>query len=341
MAASQGVAAATAALGEIIWGAARLQLAYVAVKLDVPGLLAERPRSARALAADTGSDPASIARLVRGWALLGLVSRDADDDGAPLRPTTLSSLLKRGTPAAGWVLQWGEMYYAGFGELLHTAKTGERGFVRAHGVVPWDYRDAHPEVDRAFNELMSTESKRAARNVVRAYDFAGARCVVDVGGGAGALLSAILEAHPQARGVLCDLERVVAAAPAQLGALAARCTLAPGSFFDALPPGGDVYVLSGVLHNWPDDEAATILRRCREAMADGARLLVVEALRPAVPAAAPPVIFMDLLMLVLHGGRERSESEYRALLSAAGFELERVAPTSSQLRVLVAKARTG
>ena len=213
-------------------------------------------------------------------------------------------------------------------------RTGEPGFVPAHGCRFWEYLDSHPAEAAGFNETMSRIS--AARDAVLAgaYEFDDLRRLVDVGGGDGSLLRAVLARHPHLQGVVFDQPGVVEVARERLleAGLDERCEAVAGDFMEAVPPGGDAYLLSLILHDWDDETALRILRNCRAAMNDAARLLVVELVVPAAddPAPAPGVVRIvrqtDLEMLAVVGGRERTAAEYGELLAQAGFSLARILP---------------
>jgi hypothetical protein len=189
-----------------------------------------------------------------------------------------------------------------------------------------------PAASARFNSFMSGRAEIFAPQLLSRFDFSGARHIADVGGGVGALLAGILQAHPAAQGTLFDLPSGLDGAPAYLRArgVEGRCTLVAGSFFDSVPTGADVYILRDILHDWPDDRAAEILRACRSAMTAGAELLVIDAVLPARatddPAALTKFLY-DINMFVLFGARERTEHELRGMLQAASFTVERMLPT--------------
>ena len=236
------------------------------------------------------------------------------------------------------VLAEGEDFYPVWGELLHSVRTGQTVFARVYGMSNWEYRERNPEANARFNAYMGDLTRQAAAAVVIHYRFPERGTVVDVGGGDGTLLAAILQAYPHPRGVLFDLPHVVAQAEAVLASagVADRCTRVGGDFFTDVPPGGDRYVLSRVLHDWGDDRAADILRSCRRAMAPGALLLVIERVMPGrnVPSVAK---LRDMHMLLInHGGRERTEGEWRTLLEAGGFALQSLTPAGPMYHVIEA-----
>lgn len=236
----------------------------------------------------------------------------------------------------------GETHYAAFGELLHSVRTGQPGFERAFGVPLFDYfahqRSSAESFDAALAELRSG----TAEALLEAFDFTGAQTVVDVGGGTGGLLSMILTRHSELRGVLIDLPQVIERAREQLRAarLEERCALVAGDFFASVPPGADVYVLRHIVHDWDDDRAARLLRNCRTAMHIRSKLLLVESIVPPGNEPAPGK-FLDLVMLALTGGRERTEPEYESLLAAAGLRLSRVMPTAADVHLIEASREQG
>lgn len=333
-----GAETPAAALGQMIRGGVLTQLVYVAVKLGVPELLREGPRPVEALARATGAEAGTLYRLLRALAFLGVL---AEDDQRRFALAPAGTLLLDGVPGSlrGSALFYGEPWcWQAFGGLLEAVHGGTTPFHHVHGAGFFDYLARHADAAEAFHEHMLALTGQDAAAITAAYDFGSFGRVVDVGGGHGALLTAVLRAHPGVRGVLFDRPSVVEGAREFLGAegLADRCDLAGGSFFDGVPAGADAYLLKDVLHDWEDEPAVAILRACRSAMESPARLLVVERLLP--PDAAPaPGKLTDVVMLVLTGGRERTEAEYRALLEAGGFALARVVPTGSPMSVLEAR----
>jgi hypothetical protein len=328
-----------AALRRLIVGY-RLSLAlHVAAKLGLADLLEDGPRSVEELARAAGAHPPSLYRVLRLLASEGVF---AETDPRRFELTPLAAPLRRDAPdslRARAIFDGEEWNWRAWGQLLHSATTGEPAFERAHGTGFFEYLAEHPAAANGFNALMAEQTAPWARAVVEAYDFSGVGTLVDVGGGYGALLAAVLAAHPPMRGVLYDRPHVVAGARPRLEAagVADRCEIAGGDFFAAVPAGGDIYLLKHILHDWDDDRCAAILRNCRRAMPGGGRLLVVEALLP--PGNEPSYgKYLDLAMLVLLTGRERSEEEYARLLEAAGFALSRVIPTRSEVSVLEAIA---
>ncbi len=325
-------------LRRMIVGYRLSQALHVVAKLGIADLLAEGPRSVDHLSAATRTDSRSLYRVLRLLASEG-VFKELDQGrfaltplAEPLRSDAADTLRSRA------IFDGEEWNWHPWGNLLLSVKTGDSGFAQTYGIGTFDFLKEEPTAAASFDQLMADQTRPWALAVTEAYDFAGIERPVDVGGGYGALLTAILQAHPRMRGVLFDLPHVVAGAKPKLEAagLADRCEVVAGDFFETAPQGGDAYILKHVLHDWDDAQCATLLGHCRRAMPDKGRLLVVEILIP--PGNEPDYgKYLDLNMLVMTQGRERSESEYRDLFQAAGFSLSRVVPTGSELSILEAR----
>ena len=256
------------------------------------------------------------------------VLRELDDRGFELTP--LGHFLRDDVEGsiAGWAAHVGRPYYwAAWGELLHSVRTGANAFHHVHGTDVWTYRSTRPDESAIFDRAMTSLSQRTSAELVDAYDFSRFTTIVDVGGGAGAFLAAMLTVAPSARGVLFDQPHVVpdAAGVLERSGVADRCTVVAGSFFDTVPAGADAYTMRHVLHDWTDDNAVRILDVVRQAIADNGTLLVVERLIQP-PNHGMAAKFSDLNMLVAAGGRERTPAEFAALFERAAFRLERVVP---------------
>jgi hypothetical protein len=313
------------------------QAVSVAARLGLADLMADGRRSVDELARETSTHPPSLRRLLRLLAGVGLFARDEE---GRFGLTPLGMALRSDVPGSVRALcaMRGEpWFWAAWGELLHSIKTGETGFGHLHGTDFFGFLAQHPEAAALFNAGMGDLSRTETDAVVAAYDFGRFQTVVDVGGGHGALLAAILRANPAVRGVLVDLPATVAGARPLLekAGVAERCTLIGGSFFEAVPGGGDLYVLKSVIHDWDDEQAVAILAACRQAMGETGRLLLVERVIPAgnVPSFAG---LMDLNMLVIAGGRERTEAEYRELHQRAGLALADVILAGANVSLLEA-----
>jgi hypothetical protein len=328
-------AAATATLRQLIMGFRITQLIHVAAKLGLADRLQLGPRTPRELAGEVHAEPQALHRVLRSLAGLGIFAETADGSFVL---TPLAQLLRTDVPGSlnGVARLYGEEWvWQTYGRMRQSVETGRPAFESVHGQPFYDYLCDHPEAAAQFNQAMSGFSTEEATAILGAYDFSKVAKVVDVGGGHGALLTALLQAHAHLSGVVFDLAPVVAGAErrcAETG-LAARATCVAGDFFATVPGGGDVYLLKSVLHNWDDDAVLRILRSCREAMPDHAKLLVIERVIPPGNAPAEAKLF-DINMLVMLGGQERTEWEYYALFQAAGFNLTRVIPTRSPLSLI-------
>ena len=313
------------------------RLLYVAAKLGLADHLADGAKSAEALAVPTGTHAPSLHRVMRTLASLGLLTEDGEHRFAL---TPLGATLKSGAPGAAraTVLTLaGDWVWRAFEQLLYSVETGKSGMEKSLGEPLFDWLAKHPEDASLFSETMIGFHGMEPEAIAAAYDFSGLETLVDVGGASGHLLTTIVRSQAGLRGVLFDLPHVVADAPALIGALGLvdRVRVEAGSFFETVPAGGDAYLLSHIIHDWTEDQCLTILGNCRRAMKADARLLIVEMVLP--PGDLPhPGKLLDMMMLVGPGGRERTESEYQALLDKAGFRLTRVVPTRSAVSVVEA-----
>jgi hypothetical protein len=318
-------------LTQMIHGHAVTQAVNVAVTLGLPERLQAGPRSSADLAAETGTVAPALDRLLRYLARLGLLRVEPPDRFAL---TPLGALLQPGSPLRGWAILNATLYWPAYGALLEVARTGQSGFQRVFGMPIHDYLAAHPEIDAAYTLTMTGATTRVASALATAYDFSGCRTVVDVGGGEGALLAAVLAAHPHLRGVLFDRPAVVAGAGALLATqgVAERCAVEGGDFFAGVPAGGDVYLLKWVLPGLDDERAVTVLRHCARAMAPGGRVLVIDPLG----RDAQPLHYLDLDMLVVwdDGGGMRDVAQLATLFQAAGLRLERVIATPTEFSIV-------
>jgi hypothetical protein len=311
---------------------------YAAAKLGLADKLARGPRSAADLAKETGTLPSALHRLMRLLAGLGILKTEPDGQRFALTP--LGESMKAGAPGAALptlLSLAGPMMWQGFGEYMYALETGKTGFEKAFGMPIFDYLARHPEDAANFSQAMVGFHGDEPPAVAAGYDFSSFGTVVDVGGASGNMLVAILSRYPGPRGVLLDLPHVVHDAPEIFRArrLGDRIRVEGGSFFEHVPAAGDAYVLSHVIHDWSEQQCLTILGNCRTAMKPDAKLLIVEMVLPAGDEMHPGKL-LDLTMLVMPGGQERTEAEYAALLDMAGFRLTRVVPTQSAVSVVEA-----
>ena len=310
------------------------QLLYVAAKLGVADALAAGPRTGAELAEAVGADAGVLTRVLRGLAVEEVVDELADGRFA------LSATGESLHALQGPIVARAELYYVAATGLLDAVRDGGVPFERVHGERFFEHLGRDPDREVTFQASMAARAEREADDVVGAYDFRAARRLIDVGGGNGVLLGAILRAAPHLRAVLLDREAATSAARARLEAdrVGDRAECVAGDFFASVPAGADTYLLSRVIHDWDDDDAQRILATCRAAMPDGARLVLVEAILPERAREAPEAIRMDLHMLILLGARERTEAEYRRLLAQAGLTLRNVVPTASPAGLSVLEA---
>jgi hypothetical protein len=308
------------------------QAISVGARLGVPDLLTSGSESSDELARKTETHPASLYRLLRILAAAGLL---VETPHRRFALTPMGALLRSDVPNSlhsTAVFISTEGHWSRWGNLLHHVRTGEPA---RHAV--WDTWKEHPEEAALFNAYMTEMATMRAAAVLGGYDFAGIARLVDVGGGHGQLLASILKAHPGIRGILFDLPHVIEGAKTLLDAagVADRCECVAGSFFEAVPEGADAYLLSVVIHDWDDEQARTILKACRTAMAPSGRLLLVEHVVPTNSEQSLSVLLLDLRMLVgTKGGRERTAEEFDALLSAASFRLLRIVPLEFSFNII-------
>jgi hypothetical protein len=320
---------------QMIMGFRVTQMIYVAAKLGIADLLKYGPEDANALAQATGTHAPSLYRLMRALASVGIF---AEDEQGRFSLTPLAELLQSGVPGSQRsraLFFGGQTEWRSWGELLYSVTTGEVAFKHLYGMDPWEYRAKNPELGAHFNNFMTTNTMAQTAAVVAAYDFSGIGTLVDVGGGQGALIAAILRANPQLHGTLCDAPHVVTDARLILEAAGVldRCQVVSCDFFSSVPDGGDAYILKSIIHDWDDNQALAILSNCRRVMPNNGRLLLVENVVP--PGNEPHQgKLIDLQMLVELGGRQRTEAEFATLLGEAGFNLARVVPTDAQISII-------
>jgi hypothetical protein len=304
-----------------VYGLFRTQSVSVAASLGIADILAQGPASLVALADSTSCHQRSLGRLMRFLVSEGVFALEKD---GTFSLTPLGDLLRSDQPVSN---RYAAVFYgsppvwAAWGKLAEVVRTGRSGFELAHGEPMFAYAAAHVEFGALFNDFMSEMAR--PRLAAAGYDFAGLKTLVDVGGGDGTTLAAILKDYPELNAVVFDLPAVVsgAAAVLEVAGVADRCRVVSGDFFEAVPEGADAYLLSNILHDWEDPECARILANCRRAMAGGSKLIIVEAVVPEEPS---PVLLVDMQMMVVAGGVQRTASEFKELLQPAGFGSMRV-----------------
>ncbi len=326
--------AETNALEALIDGYQRTQALYVMVKLGIADQLGHGAQRADAVASAVGAEPGACYRLLRALEAMDIVH---EPSAGTFALTALGEQLRSQDALRDALLLTGDVFARWWAGLEHCVRTGGSSVPVIEGMSSFEYLHANSEQTRRFNRLMSAMVEGIAAGVVSVYDFSAVRRVVDIGGGRGTLMSAILKANPPLRGVVFDRPATIEEAKQAIEGLglADRCECVGGDFF-AQVPNGDCLVMSAVLSDWNDEKCTAILRNCRRAVAADGRLLVLERLlEPEKPA--PQSAFMDLQMLVIGGGTGRSEPEYRSLFHASGFELARVIPTGTARSIFEAR----
>lgn len=326
-------------IAQMIGGHIVTRAMYVFAELGIADLLRDAPRSAADIAPRAGAAPEPLHRLMRMMASLGFLAEDADHRfaltplGAAMQsdaPFHSRSMVRFIAGPVGWRV---------LGEFLHSVKTGEAGTEKALGMSAFDYMATAPEDATMFNEMMIAFHGAEPPAVAAAYDFSSLGTLIDVGGGTGNLLTTILQANPQVRGLLYDLPHVAAQARDLIASrgLSDRCAVKEGSFFDeGIPEGGDAYMLSHIIHDWDEASCIKILTNVRRAMKPTSRLLLVEMVIPPGNDFHPSKLSDMIMLSFTPGGCERTADEYGALFAKAGFKLTRVVPTASPVSVVEA-----
>jgi ubiquinone/menaquinone biosynthesis C-methylase UbiE len=288
------------------------------------------------LAQKTSTNPDALYRLLRALASAGIFA-----EGPPRQfsLTPLAEPLQSDAPHSkrALALMSGDEQFRAWTEIIYSIQTGKKAFDKVFGQPIFDYLAEHHDKAKVFDAAMVGIHGRESAAVQSAYDFSGIKMIVDIGGGNGSQLIALLKANPTMRGTLFDLPHVIERAKPNFAAagLTDRCELIAGSFFDSVPAGADAYFMRHIIHDWDDERLLTILRNCHRAMPAHARLLVVESV---IPPGNEPFAgkFLDLVMLMIPGGKERTAEEYKTLFAEAGFQLNRIVPTDSEVSVIEA-----
>lgn len=324
-------------IAQMLNGHVLTQAIYVTAHLGLAERIASAPQTAEQLAAPTGTHAPSLYRLLRTLASLGVFR---EDDQQRFHLTPLADCLRRDAAESQWALAMmiGQEPFVAWSNLLYSVQTGGCAFEKTFGKPLFEFLSERPEQARTFDAAMTSVHGRESAAMLDAYDLSGVGTFVDVGGGNGKTLISILERYPTMQGVLFDLPHVVQAAQANFCAAGVepRSRLQGGSFFAEVPSGGDVYLLRHIIHDWYDEQATQILAAVRRAMRPESRLLIVESV--IQPGNEPSVgKMLDLVMMVLPGGMERTEVQYRELLTSAGLKLTQIVPTAADVSVIEAR----
>ena len=314
------------------------QAVSVAATLGVADLLRHGPQDVEHLARATSTHADSLYRLLRALASVGIF---AETDGGRFTLTPMAQCLRGDAPDSvrNWARLHGiPLFWRSWGELLHSVKTGETGLKQAFGMSgPFEYLSQHPEEARVFNDAMTDLARSQSPSIAAAYEFGRFKKLIDLGGGHGTLLMTILRRYPGLRGVVFDLPQVVTGAKAALAAagLSDRCEAIAGDILESVPAGADGYLTRGVIHGFDKEHALIVLGNIRRAIQPEGRLLLLEFVIPPGNQASLGKL-LDLQMLVIPGGRERTEEEFRELFGAAGFRLSGIHPTATPQSIVEA-----
>jgi SAM-dependent methyltransferase len=321
-------AAVRAELSAMLFGFMRTQALSAAATLGIADMVDAEPRDISEIARQLGGKEASLYRLLRF-----LASEGVFEEVEPRRfaSTRLSNGLRSSVPVTMRyiAMAMGAEQYRGWSNALHAFLAEEPGFDQEFGQPYFEYLAEHPDASTVFNRAMAAGTRSRVQALV-AYDWSGHKLIADIGGGSGTAIASVLAANPHLHGVLFDLPNVVAQAYDVLEqtGVSDRCEVFSGNFFTDMLPPADAYVLGHILHDWNDDRAGAILRNCRRSIADDGRLLLLESVVP--PGPEPGLLkHMDLHMLVMIGGKERTEDEWRDLLAEEGFEISSIAPAGT------------
>lgn len=320
---------------QMAFGYSVARCVYVAAKLGIADLLKDGPKTAEALAAATGSNPDALYRMLRALASVGVFT-ETQLRTIALNP--LAEVLRTDIPNSirNMVLFVGDdMHGEVYSKLEYCIRTGKNAMEHLYGMAPFQYIQAHPDEAKLFNDAMRSHSTTEQAAILEAYDFGQFRCVADIAGGEGHLLASILSRHPNVRGILFDMPEAIEHARAAGLVPANRAEFVGGDFFETVPSGADAYVLKHIIHDWDEPEAKRILANCRRAIPSNGKLLILEMPLPGLNEPGFAKI-LDIEMLVIPGGRERTLKEYESLLASAGFRLNNFIPTRSPLAILEA-----
>ncbi|MGQ3684380.1 MAG: methyltransferase [Candidatus Loosdrechtia sp.] len=327
-----------AILMQMLFGALVQKSICIVAKLGIADLLAQKPQTAEELAAKTETHAPSLYRVLRTLASTGIFAETA---GHTFKMTPIAELLRSDTPNSmrDFAILMGEDWiWSAWGELRHSVRTGEIAHEKVQGMSSFEFLEQNKDAGKIFNRAMTNLSLSVIPAIVGAYDFTGVGRLVDIAGGHGLLLVGILKANPQIKGILFDLPFVIHGADELLKSegIRDRVELVSGDFFQSVPVGADVYMMKHIIHDWDDGRSIKILQNVRSAMNENSKVLIIEMVVPEGNEPSPSKA-LDLLMLVMEGGKERTKDEYRNLLEASGLRLARIVPTKSAYSVIEAE----
>ncbi|GAB4147478.1 MAG: methyltransferase [Planctomycetaceae bacterium] len=327
-------------LDQMIIGYWISQAIYAAAKFNIADLLKDGPKSVEQLAEESSANPDALYRLLRALASMGIF---AEGESRHFSLTPLAAFLRSDVPGSkhALALMTGDEQFKAWGEIEYSIRTGNVAFDKVFGKPIFDYLGENPDKAKIFDAAMTGIHGREAGGVVESYDFSEFNVVADIGGGNGSQLISILEANPNLRGILFDLPHVIERARPNFEehGLLNRCELVAGSFFESVPEGADAYIMRHIIHDWDDEKSKTILQNCHRAMSDNAKLLVIESVIPPGNDFFPGKL-LDLTMLLIPGGKERTEEEFRDLFGEVGFELSSVTATNAEVSIVEAQKKS-
>jgi len=321
-------------LDQMITGYWSSQAIYAAASLGIADLLTAGPQTAEQLATATETNAGALYRLLRALASVGIFAENAQQEFAL---TPLAECLRGDVPGSKRALAMmsGDEHFRAWGEILFSIRTGKTSFDKVFEKPFFEYLPEHPDKAQIFDQAMTGIHSRETDVILQSYDFSEMKTLLDIGGGNGSNITSILNKYPDMQGTLFDLPHVVERAQPHIeqSGLSNRCHLVGGSFFESVPEGADAYFMRHIIHDWDDEKSLTILRNCHTAMPENSKLLVVDSV---IPAGNEPFAgkFLDLVMLLIPGGKERTAEEFRSLFEQAGFELIRIIPTESELSII-------
>lgn len=327
-------------MNRMITGYWSTQIVYVAAKLGLADLIEQGPRTAEDLAAATNTHAPSLYRLLRALASMGIF---ADNGQRQFEMTPLARCLLTSEPGSqrALAIMSGEEHYKAWGELMYSIETGKIAFDKLFGMPCFEFLSQNVEQAKTFDAAMVGVHGRETAAMTDAYDFATFGTLADIGGGNGSLITSVLKKHTSLKGILYDLPGVTERAKSNLAkdGLADRCQVIGGSFFESIPSGADAYLMRHIIHDWDDEKSTTILRNVHKVIKDSGRLLLIEGV---ISEDNSPSFgkLLDLTMLTIPGGKERTASEFRDLLKQSGFELKRIIPTAAEVSVIEAVKST-
>jgi hypothetical protein len=307
---------------------------YVAAKLGIADLLAHQGKSADDLARETKTHGPSLYRMLRALASVGVF---VEDTPGRFSLTPMATCLRSDVPGSqrALAIMLGEEQFRAWSEFLYSVQTGKTAFDRVFGMPAFDYLSKNPEQAKVFDAAMVGVHGRETSAMTEVYDFSDIPVLADIGGGNGSLLTTVLQKYPAMKAILYDLPGVTERAKISLqtAGLADRCQVIGGSFFESVPGGANAYLMRHIIHDWDDEKATRILKNVHRAIPNAGRLLIIESV---IPPGNEPAFgkLLDLHMLVVPGGKERTEHEYQTLLEAGGFRLARIVPTKAEVSVI-------